>query len=300
MDVDDAMAIDHLMMLKMADAGADQTVAAAGAIAEPRTCGRARHRRLQYGRGTHCHAAKQRAYPEDDRQCTSAGSSTPRARHHDGQAKRHLHAGVALEGNRAESVGGPGDMPASLTVFFGLLGRGWKLVASHRMQIIALLVVMALLVPQPANAQTRFHNGLDRHHFQRIERRERGSGSREHHAAERDRPLVEQYQWSNVRDSEHHARDLGLPAEYRLPTGGDQLRPRPGRSDPRHLQFDPRHLEHRSPQRDAREPAGSGERDSVKGRRPDRYGRRPLFGRLYPVAGGDRGTSVDPGCDRQF
>ena len=32
MDVDDAMAIDHLMMLKMADAGADQTVAAAGAI----------------------------------------------------------------------------------------------------------------------------------------------------------------------------------------------------------------------------------------------------------------------------
>lgn len=33
MDVDDAMAIDHLMMLKMADAGADQTVAAAGAIA---------------------------------------------------------------------------------------------------------------------------------------------------------------------------------------------------------------------------------------------------------------------------
>ena len=33
MDVDDAMAIDHLMMLKMADAGADQTVAAAEAIA---------------------------------------------------------------------------------------------------------------------------------------------------------------------------------------------------------------------------------------------------------------------------
>ncbi len=33
-DVDDAMAIDHLMMLKMADAGADQTVAAAQAIAD--------------------------------------------------------------------------------------------------------------------------------------------------------------------------------------------------------------------------------------------------------------------------
>ena len=32
-DVDDAMAIDHLMMLKMADAGADQTVVAAGALA---------------------------------------------------------------------------------------------------------------------------------------------------------------------------------------------------------------------------------------------------------------------------
>ena len=43
-------------------------------------------------------------------------------------------------------------MPASLTVFFGLLGRAWKFAASRRMQIIALLVVMALLVPQPANA----------------------------------------------------------------------------------------------------------------------------------------------------
>jgi hypothetical protein len=32
MDVDDAMAIDHLMMLKMADAGADQTISAAEAI----------------------------------------------------------------------------------------------------------------------------------------------------------------------------------------------------------------------------------------------------------------------------
>ena len=32
-DVDDAMAIDHLMMLKMADAGADQTIAAAEAVA---------------------------------------------------------------------------------------------------------------------------------------------------------------------------------------------------------------------------------------------------------------------------
>ncbi len=32
-DIDDAMAIDHLMMLKIADAGADGTVAAAGAIA---------------------------------------------------------------------------------------------------------------------------------------------------------------------------------------------------------------------------------------------------------------------------
>jgi hypothetical protein len=34
MDVDDAMAIDHLMMLKMADAGADRTIIAAEAIAE--------------------------------------------------------------------------------------------------------------------------------------------------------------------------------------------------------------------------------------------------------------------------
>ena len=51
-------------------------------------------------------------------------------------------------------------MPASLTVFFGLLGRGWKTVSSRRMQIIALIVVVALLVPQPVNAQLGFITGL--------------------------------------------------------------------------------------------------------------------------------------------
>ena len=74
-----------------------------------------------------------------------------------------------------------------------------------------------MVAPQPANAQIRFHNWPDRHHFQRIERGQRCFGNREQHAAKRDRPFVEEYQWSNVRDSEHHARDLGLPAEYRLP-----------------------------------------------------------------------------------
>ena len=34
-------------------------------------------------------------------------------------------------------------MPASLALFFGLFGRSWKLVASRRMQIIALLVILA-------------------------------------------------------------------------------------------------------------------------------------------------------------
>src|SRR5437660_9972577 len=51
-------------------------------------------------------------------------------------------------------------MPASLTVFFDLLGRAWKLVSSRRMQIIALIVVVALLVPQPVNAQLGFITGL--------------------------------------------------------------------------------------------------------------------------------------------
>ncbi len=51
-------------------------------------------------------------------------------------------------------------MPASLTVFFGLFGRGWKAVSNRRMQIIALIVVVALLVPQPANAQLGFITGL--------------------------------------------------------------------------------------------------------------------------------------------
>jgi len=51
-------------------------------------------------------------------------------------------------------------MPASLNVFFGLLGRAWKVVSSRRMQIIALLVILAMLVPQPANAQFGFLTGL--------------------------------------------------------------------------------------------------------------------------------------------
>ena len=51
-------------------------------------------------------------------------------------------------------------MPASLALFFSLFGRSWKLVASRRMQIIALLVILTLLVPQPANAQLGFLTGL--------------------------------------------------------------------------------------------------------------------------------------------
>ncbi len=48
----------------------------------------------------------------------------------------------------------------SLNSFFSPIGRGWKLATSHRMQIIALLVVVALLVPQPVNAQFGFIAGL--------------------------------------------------------------------------------------------------------------------------------------------
>src|SRR5437763_13938154 len=51
-------------------------------------------------------------------------------------------------------------MPASLALFFGLFGRSWKLVTSRRKKIIALLVILALLVPQPANAQLGFLTGL--------------------------------------------------------------------------------------------------------------------------------------------
>jgi hypothetical protein len=51
-------------------------------------------------------------------------------------------------------------MPEHLTFFFGLFGQGWKMVTSRRMQIVALLVVVALLVPQPANAQLGFLTGL--------------------------------------------------------------------------------------------------------------------------------------------
>jgi len=51
-------------------------------------------------------------------------------------------------------------MPVSLALFFGLFGRSWKLVASRRVQIIALLVILTLLVPQPANAQLGFLTGL--------------------------------------------------------------------------------------------------------------------------------------------
>lgn len=51
-------------------------------------------------------------------------------------------------------------MPANLALFFGLFGRGWKLVASRRMTIIALVVIMAMVVPQSAHAQIGFITGL--------------------------------------------------------------------------------------------------------------------------------------------
>ena len=51
-------------------------------------------------------------------------------------------------------------MPANLAFFCGLIGRVWKLVASHRMRIVALLLVMAMVMPQPANAQIGFITGL--------------------------------------------------------------------------------------------------------------------------------------------
>ena len=51
-------------------------------------------------------------------------------------------------------------MPASLALFFVLFGRGCKLVANRRVQIIALIVVFALLIPPPANAQFGFLSGL--------------------------------------------------------------------------------------------------------------------------------------------
>ena len=51
-------------------------------------------------------------------------------------------------------------MPTSLATFLSLIGHGWKLIASRRMQIIALLVVMALLIPTPVHAQIGFITGL--------------------------------------------------------------------------------------------------------------------------------------------
>ena len=67
-------------------------------------------------------------------------------------------------------------MPASLALFFGLLGRSLEVGgqppnADH----------CAARGPGPGGAATgecatRLPNGLDRHHFQRIERCQRGSG----------------------------------------------------------------------------------------------------------------------------
>lgn len=51
-------------------------------------------------------------------------------------------------------------MPANLAFLCGLIGRVWKLVASHRMHIVALLLVMAMVMPQPANAQIGLITGL--------------------------------------------------------------------------------------------------------------------------------------------
>jgi hypothetical protein len=50
-------------------------------------------------------------------------------------------------------------MPNIATIW-ATLGRAWKVVASRRMQIIAVLVVIALLVPPPVHAQIGFITGI--------------------------------------------------------------------------------------------------------------------------------------------
>ena len=50
-------------------------------------------------------------------------------------------------------------MPTLATIC-AFLGRGWKAISSRRMQIIAVLVVIALLIPSPAHAQIGFITGL--------------------------------------------------------------------------------------------------------------------------------------------
>ena len=50
-------------------------------------------------------------------------------------------------------------MPNIATIWT-TLGRAWKIIASRRMQIIAVLVVIALLVPPPVHAQIGFITGI--------------------------------------------------------------------------------------------------------------------------------------------
>ena len=82
-------------------------------------------------------------------------------------------------------------MPTNLVTLCGLIGRGWKLVASRRMQIIALLVVMALLIPTPVHAQIGFITGLIGIVSSGLSAVQRSAGRRELHVAECDWPPVE-------------------------------------------------------------------------------------------------------------
>lgn len=51
-------------------------------------------------------------------------------------------------------------MPGHLAAMLGWIGPCWRVVASRRMQIVALLLIVALLVPQPVNGQIGFITGL--------------------------------------------------------------------------------------------------------------------------------------------
>jgi hypothetical protein len=189
------------------------------------------------------------------------------------------------------------DMPACLTVFFGLLGRGWKAVSSRRMQIIALLMVVALLVPHPANAQFGFLTGL-------IGIISNGLSSVSGVLSAVNTTL------QNVIGPLLRTINSAMTAIQNITQGildfqQNTVYPLAAINSARALVGQIQGIYNsirgiwNTVVRSATlaNPQGLGECDSVEGRWPDRRRGRPFFSRLHAATGRDRSTSFYEGCD---
>ena len=159
-DIDDALAIDQLMTLKMGDASADQVLQAAEAIEDEATRAGARNGRHGIRRCVHRFGAEPGAHAEDDRGAVASGGGADCPRHDDPEAQRDVHKGIPEQDDGVESIGRNYGTAVPLLE-----------IRLHRtgLQIVALLLILSLVAPHPATGAIRIPVRADRDHQQRSE-----------------------------------------------------------------------------------------------------------------------------------